>query len=69
MNLDQSFGDQLRDHLMRGIGIDFECLAESAHGREGIPRPHLPRDHRFAGSINHLLVKRHARLKRYTERN
>ena len=63
----QAFSQQLRDDLVRGVGIDFEFFAERADGGERVAGSHLARDHGLLGGVDHLLKERDARPELDTE--
>jgi len=56
----QAFVDEVSDDLVGGVGIDFEFLAERAHGRKGIAGAELAADHGFFGCVDDLLEERDA---------
>jgi len=67
VHFQQPIGDELRHHLMSGVGVDFQFLAEGADGRKTVAGPHLARDDRLLGRVHDLLVDRYAGLKSQPE--
>src|SRR5258708_20785877 len=67
--LDQPFSYKVGDHLVRGVGIDLEGGAESAHRWKGVARPQLAGDDCLLGGVDDLLVERNSRLEREAERD
>ena len=55
-NFEQSFGDQLGDYFVGGVGVDLKRLAQRAHRGKGIARAHLARYHGLLGGIGGLFV-------------
>ena len=68
-NFQKTARDQGGNDLVSGIGIDFEVLAESADGREGVTMAEAARHHGFSGGVNDLLVELTAGLKLDVEGN
>ena len=62
-------GHQLRNYFMRRVGVDLQFPAKSTDRGKGVAGPHLARDHRLLGGIDHLLINRDAGLKCEAERD
>ncbi len=63
------FVDQLENHFVRGVGIDFQIAAEGADGRKRVAGPHLAGDDGFLGSVDDLFVNGDAWLECQAERD
>ena len=66
---EQALGDQVRDDLVRGVGIDLEVFGEDADRREGIAGAKLAGDHRLFGGVDDLLEERDAGAELDSERD
>ena len=53
---EESFGDELPDHLLRRVGVDLDRPAEHADRREAVAGPELTGKDRLAGRERNLLV-------------
>ena len=62
-HFEQSFGGQLGDHLVGGIGMNLHGLAQGANGGKGIAGAKLAGDHGLLRGESHLFVYRDAGLK------
>lgn len=49
-------GHQLRNYFMRRVGVDLQLFAQCTDRWKGVAGPHLARDHRLLGGIDHLLI-------------
>src|ERR1017187_8235981 len=68
-DLDQPASGQLHDHLVGGVGIDFEFLTEGADAGERVSGTKLAGDEGLGGRVDNLLGESDAGLKDQAERD
>jgi hypothetical protein len=56
LHFKEALGYKFADHFMRGVGVDFQILAEGANGRESLPGSHIAGEDGFLGCVYDLLV-------------
>jgi len=68
-DFEHPLGHELRNYFMRRVGVDFQLFAQCTDRGKGVAGPHLARNHRLLGGIDHLLIDRNTGLKCQAERN
>src|SRR5262249_34240492 len=63
------FRYELRDYLLRRVGVDLHGACERTYRREGIARIQPAAHNRFLGGEDHLLADGHSGLRSQPERN
>ncbi|HEY5256187.1 MAG TPA: hypothetical protein VIJ53_16145 [Acidobacteriaceae bacterium] len=54
-SLEETFFDEVLNHLLRRIRVNLEFRSERSHGREGLTRLKLTADKCFCGGENNLI--------------